>query len=33
MIPYIATLLIVASAIGRAKPPKAFGKAFRKDKL
>jgi simple sugar transport system permease protein len=31
MIPYIATLLIVASAIGRAKPPKAVGRVFRRE--
>ncbi|AKT35368.1 nucleoside ABC transporter membrane protein [Pyrobaculum sp. WP30] len=31
MIPYIATLLIVAGVIGRAKPPKAVGKAFRRE--
>jgi simple sugar transport system permease protein len=31
MIPYIATLLIVAGVIGRAKPPRAVGKAFRRE--
>jgi simple sugar transport system permease protein len=31
MIPYIATLLIVAGVIGRAKPPKAVGKVFRRE--
>lgn len=31
MIPYIATLLIVAGVIGRAKPPRALGKPFRRE--
>lgn len=31
MIPYVATLLIVAGVIGRAKPPRAVGKAFRRE--
>ncbi|MEM1597534.1 MAG: ABC transporter permease [Pyrobaculum sp.] len=31
MIPYIATLLIVAGVVGRAKPPRALGKAFRRE--
>ncbi|ABL87651.1 nucleoside ABC transporter membrane protein [Pyrobaculum islandicum DSM 4184] len=31
MIPYIATLLIVAGVIGRAKPPRAVGKVFRRE--
>jgi len=31
IIPYVATLLIVAGAIGRARPPRAVGKAFRKE--
>ncbi|MFP3199563.1 MAG: ABC transporter permease [Thermoproteus sp.] len=29
MLPYIATLLVVAGVIGRAKPPRALGKPFR----
>ncbi|MFP3212326.1 ribose ABC transporter permease [Thermoproteus sp. CP80] len=31
MLPYIATLLVVAGVIGRAKPPRALGKPFRKE--
>jgi len=31
MLPYIATLLAVAGVIGRAKPPRALGKPFRKE--
>ena len=31
MIPYIATLLIVAGVIGRARPPRAVGKPFRRE--
>ncbi|MFN3804647.1 MAG: ABC transporter permease [Pyrobaculum sp.] len=31
MIPYLATLLIVAGVIGRAKPPRAVGKTFKKE--
>lgn len=31
MIPYLATLLIVAGVIGRAKPPRAVGKIFKKE--
>ncbi|MEZ0319341.1 MAG: ABC transporter permease [Pyrobaculum sp.] len=31
MIPYVATLLIVAGVVGRAKPPRALGKTFRRE--
>jgi nucleoside ABC transporter membrane protein len=31
MLPYIATLLVVAGVIGRAKPPRALGKPFKKE--
>lgn len=31
MVPYIATLLIVAGAIGRSRPPRAIGKVFRRE--
>jgi len=31
IIPCAATLLIVAGAIGRARPPRSVGKAFRKE--
>ncbi|ABP51147.1 MULTISPECIES: ABC transporter permease [Pyrobaculum] len=31
MVPYIATLLIVAGVMGRAKPPRALGKPFKRE--
>ena len=31
MLPYIATLLVVAGAIGRARPPRSLGKPFKKE--
>ncbi|MEM4674145.1 MAG: ABC transporter permease [Pyrobaculum sp.] len=31
IVPYLATLLIVAGAIGKAKPPRALGKTFKKE--